>query len=228
MQSTLLLRTLLTACVLSGTMIYACGSDEPETSEKKNSSDKDDDDENEEASSKRDGGSNKKDGSADDEEEDDGEEEGCTSIGEPCMCDDGATGFATCTGGELSECMCISRTGEAGPPIEECPGELTCGKPAIGNQTICLEAGGMPPDCPESKDCSEIDLPGATCLSIASFSLCTQPCIAESTGEAEGDAGADEVEEDAGDEEGDAGAGDEEEEEGSADAGAADAGRSRR
>jgi hypothetical protein len=90
----------------------------------------------------------------------------------------------------------VTVKGDAGEPIETCPGEMTCGNPlaAFGaaagalSGTLGVAAGGsyclsgsMPPPCPESEDCSELDLPSASCVSASfigmALSFCTQPCI---------------------------------------------------
>jgi len=186
MPSTLLLRTLLLACAVSGSLVFACSSD-PDTSKDDNSA-SEDDDEDDDSKAKKDAGrdAGKKDAKASTSDDEDDDAEACTAPGEACECESGMMGFAACTAGVLGECGCVETSGEFGEPIEMCPGMLSCANlpipvpvPGLPPGGVCLRAGGafpLPPTCPESKDCNELDLPGAQCITIATFSVCVQPC----------------------------------------------------
>ena len=86
----------------------------------------------------------------------------------------------------------ISVSGDAGPAIASCPGDLSCSPlplPVPGfdlPDALCLD-GMLPPRCPASKDCSELDLPGARCVSVSTgstdFAVCIQACEDEDGGD---------------------------------------------
>lgn len=205
MPSMLLLRILLLACAVSGSLVIAC-SDSTSPSGNTGDDDSDDDDSDDD---------NADDDNSDDDSDDDkpakdagkndggrrdGGGSGCPAIPvERCETDDGAMGFKTCnpSTGKFGECATIS--GADAGTVEECPEPFMCTTSALGS--FCSMGGGGLAGiimCTEASECEDQGLTGASCTMLGGFGVCQLRCVGGTPPTPRADAGGDDETSDAG------------------------------